>query len=144
MRKYLGWRVRVPLAMVVAAVALTIVVTDSGAKTAAKAHAAKGLACGMGTGKPATGTPIKLGAIAVKQAGTDFTDIPNMANAYFKCVNANGGIYGHPIEQIQLNDTTVPSQLAADAKQLIQTDHVVGIAGSSDIIDCAINSAYYK
>ena len=143
MRKYLGWRVRVPLAMVLAAVALTVVVTDSGAKTAAKAHAAKGLACGMGNGQKATGTPILLGAIAVKQAGTDFTDIPNMANAYFQCVNANGGINGHPIQQDLLTDQTVPSQLAADAKQLIQTDHVVGIAGSSDIIDCAVNSSYY-
>ena len=99
MRKYLGWRVRVPLAMVVAAVALTVVVTDGGAKTAGKAHAAAGLACGLGNGQKATGTPILLGAIAVKQAGTDFTDIPNMANAYFQCVNANGGIYGHPIQQ---------------------------------------------
>jgi branched-chain amino acid transport system substrate-binding protein len=143
MRKYLGWRVRVPLAMVVAAVALTIVVTDSGAKTAGKARAASGLACGLGNGQKATGSPILLGAIAVKQAGTDFTDIPNMANAYFQCVNANGGIDGHPIQQDLLTDQTVPSQLAADAKQLIQTDHVVGIAGSSDIIDCAVNSSYY-
>ena len=35
---------------------------------------------------------IKLGAIATKQPGTDFTDIPNMAAAYFNCVNNNGGI----------------------------------------------------
>jgi branched-chain amino acid transport system substrate-binding protein len=141
MRKHLGWRVRIVAVLVVAAVAgLSIAAASSGKA----GHAAATLKCGMGTGKAATGTPIKLGAIAVKQAGTDFTDVPNMANAYFKCVNANGGINNHPIEQIQLDDQTVPSQLAADAKQLIQTDHVVGIAGSSDIIDCAINSAYYQ
>ena len=141
MRKHLGWRMRIGMLLAVAAVAgLTIVATSSGRT----AHMAATVKCGLGTGKAATGTPIKLGAIAVLQGGTDFTDIPNMANAYFKCVNANGGIYGHPIQQVQLDDQTNPSQIAADARQLIQTDHVVGIAGSSDIIDCAVNSGYYK
>ena len=32
-----------------------------------------------------------------KQPGTDFTDIENMEGAYFACVNANGGVNGHPI-----------------------------------------------
>jgi branched-chain amino acid transport system substrate-binding protein len=143
MRKYFGWRVRVPVALLVVAVGLTIVATGFGKTNSKHATAAAGLACGMGTGKKATGTPITLGAISVKQAGTDFTDIPNMANAYFQCVNDNGGINGHPIVQDLLTDQTVPAQIAADAKQLIETNHVVGIAGSSDIIDCAVNSAYY-
>src|SRR5580693_5859320 len=54
--------------------------------------------CGTKPGVAATGTPIPLGAIATNQPGTSFTDIPNMANAYFACVNANGGINGHPIK----------------------------------------------
>ena len=143
MRKHFGWRVRIPVAMLVVAVGLTIAATGFGKTNGTHAVKAAGLACGLGTGQKATGTPITLGAIAVKQAGTDFTDIPNMANDYFKCVNDNGGIYGHPIVQDLLTDQTDPAALAADAKQLIETDHVVGIAGSSDIIDCAVNSAYY-
>jgi branched-chain amino acid transport system substrate-binding protein len=135
--------VRIPVAMLVVAVGLTIAATGFGKTSGAHAVKAAGLACGLGTGQKATGTPIKIGAISVKQAGTDFTDIPNMANAYFQCVNDNGGIYGHPIVQDLLTDQTDPAALAADAKQLIETDHVVGIAGSSDIIDCAVNSAYY-
>ena len=43
--------------------------------------------CGMGNGKKATGTPIKLGGIATKQPGTDFTEIPATAKAFFACVN---------------------------------------------------------
>jgi branched-chain amino acid transport system substrate-binding protein len=144
MRKHFGWRVRIPVALLVVAVGLTIAATSFSKTNGTHAVKAAGLACGLGTGQKATGTPIKIGAIAVKQAGTDFTDIPNMANAYFQCVNDNGGIYGHPIQQDLLTDQTDPAALAADAKQLIQTDGVVGIAGSSDIIDCAINSAYYK
>jgi len=143
MRKHLGWRMRAGVALALAAVAgLAIAATSSGSTP--RVHTAAALKCGLGTGKPATLSPIKIGAIAVKQAGTDFTDIPNMANAYFKCVNANGGIYGHPIVQVQLDDQTNPTQITAFAKQLIQTDHVVGIAGSSDILDCNLNSAYYK
>jgi hypothetical protein len=37
--------------------------------------------CGTEKGKKAAGTPIKLGAIATKQPGTDFTGIPNAAKA---------------------------------------------------------------
>ena len=144
MRKHFGWRVRVPVMLAVLAIGLTAVAVGTGKTSGKHARTAAGLACGMGTGQKATGTPIKIGAIAVKQAGTDFTDIPNMANAYFQCVNDNGGIYGHPVEQDLLTDQTDPSKQAALAKQLIETDHVVGIAGSSDIIDCAVNSAYYK
>ncbi|MGH3185034.1 MAG: ABC transporter substrate-binding protein, partial [Streptosporangiaceae bacterium] len=82
----------------------------------------------------ATGTPIALGAIATNQPGTSFTDIPNMAKAYFDCVNANGGINGHPIKLYIETEQTNPAQIAADAKQLVQTDHVVGIVGTTSII----------
>jgi len=144
MRKHFGWRVRVPVALLVVAVGLTIATTGFGKTNSKHASAAAGLACGAGTGKVATGTPIQLGAIATDQPGTSFTDIPYMAQAYFNCVNDNGGIHGHPINLNVLTEQTVPSQDAAEAKELIATDHVVGIAGSSSIIDCAVNGAYYK
>jgi branched-chain amino acid transport system substrate-binding protein len=108
-----------------------------------KASAAKSV-CGLGNGKKASGTPIKLGAIATKQPGTDFTDIPNMAAAYFKCVNANGGIYGHPIQYFIETEQTDPAQLAALARKLVQTDRVVGLVGNTSIIDCSINHKYYE
>jgi hypothetical protein len=53
--------------------------------------------CGLGNGEKATGEPIKLGAINTKQPGTDFTEIARAAEAYFNCVNDNGGIDGRPI-----------------------------------------------
>jgi branched-chain amino acid transport system substrate-binding protein len=146
MRKNVGWRVRISVAMLVVAVAVTVATTTTvfGKTNSKHATAAAAAAkCGLGNGKPATGTPIVLGAIATDQPGTSFTDIPNMANAYFTCVNANGGIYGHPIDYKILTDTTVPSQVTADASELISTDHVVGIVGNTDIIDCAVNGATY-
>src|SRR6185437_8669389 len=95
--------------------------------------------CGSKPGVAATGTPIPLGAIATNQPGTSFTDIPNMAKAYFDCVNANGGINGHPIKLYIATEQTNPAQIAADAKQLVQTDKVVGIVGNTSIIECSVD-----
>jgi branched-chain amino acid transport system substrate-binding protein len=100
--------------------------------------------CGTKPGVAATGTPIPLGAIATNQPGTSFTDIPNMAAAYFACVNANGGINGHPIKLYIETEQTNPAQIAADAKQLVQTDHVVGIVGNTSILECTIDHAYWE
>jgi branched-chain amino acid transport system substrate-binding protein len=92
----------------------------------------------------ATGTPIILGSINTKQPGTDFTDIPNMAQAYFTCVNDNGGINGHPIQYFVETDQTQPAQIAAAAQKLIQTDHVMGIVGVTDLLECTVDQAYWK
>jgi branched-chain amino acid transport system substrate-binding protein len=100
--------------------------------------------CGTKPGVQATGTPIPLGAIATNQPGVSFTDIPNMAKAYFDCVNANGGINGRPIKLYIETEQTNPAQIAADAKQLVQTDHVVGIVGNTSIIECSVNSSYWQ
>ena len=100
--------------------------------------------CGTKAGVAATGTPIPLGAINTKQPGTDFTDIENMEGAYFACVNANGGVNGHPIKLYKLTEPTQPAQIAADATQLVQTDKVVGESGNSSILECTINHAYWE
>jgi branched-chain amino acid transport system substrate-binding protein len=100
--------------------------------------------CGAGTGQKATGAPIRLGGIATKQPGTDFTDIPNMAKAYFDCVNDNGGIKGRPIQYSIETEQTDPGQIASLAKKLIETEKVVGIVGNTSLIECAVNHAYYE
>jgi branched-chain amino acid transport system substrate-binding protein len=100
--------------------------------------------CGTKPGVAATGTPINIGAINTKQPGTDFSDIENMTGAYFACVNANGGINGHPIKYFPVTEQTNPSQIASLAKQLVTTDHVVGIMGNSSIIECSVDAAYWK
>ena len=98
----------------------------------------------MGTGQKATGTPVKIGAIVTQQPGIDFTDGPNMAKAYFECVNDNGGINGHPVQYTIETEQTNPSQVASLAKQLVQSDNVVAMVGDFSIIDCTVNHAYYE
>jgi branched-chain amino acid transport system substrate-binding protein len=100
--------------------------------------------CGPKPGTKATGSPINLGTINTKQPGTDFTDQASMAQAFFTCVNANGGVNGHPIKYFVQTDQTQPAQIAAAANKLIQSDHVLGIVGTSDIIECSVDSALWK
>jgi branched-chain amino acid transport system substrate-binding protein len=100
--------------------------------------------CGTDPGKKATGTPIKLGAIVTKQPGTDFTDGATMAQAYFNCVNDNGGINGHPIKYKFYTEQTNPAQISGFAHKLIQTDKVVGVVGGFSIIECAVDHKYWE
>jgi len=150
-RSYLhGSPVRLATALIATAgavlLAFALATSSSNASTsrAIARSASATSACGPKPGVKATGTPITLGAINVKQPGTDFTDISNMAAAYFACVDANGGVNCHPIVLDALTDQTSPAQIAADAKQLVTTDHVLGIAGTSDIIECSVDYKYWQ
>jgi branched-chain amino acid transport system substrate-binding protein len=116
--------------------------TPAADTTAAAAEPAS--KCGLGNGKKASGAPIKIGAIVTKQPGTDFTDGPNMQEAYFKCVNDNGGINGRPIQLITEPEQTDPGQVASLGKKLIESDGVVAIVGSFSLLECAVNGKYYQ
>jgi branched-chain amino acid transport system substrate-binding protein len=90
----------------------TLAASSGGGSTEASVSTSS---CGPKPGVKATGTPINIGAIATKQPGTDFSDIPNMVSAYFSCVNDNGGINGHPLKLFVQFDQTQPAQIAAAA-----------------------------
>ncbi len=94
-------------------------------------------------GQKATGEPIKLGAIVTNQPGVDFTWITNMAKAYFDCVNDNGGINGRPIDYIIEEEQTDPQVIASLATKLVEQDQVLGLSGSTSLIECAVNRDYY-
>ncbi len=119
--------------------------SSSSSSTSASTGASTGTSsCGTKPGVAATGTPIPVGSINVKQPGTDFSDIGNMAAAYFACVNANGGINGHPIKLYEEFEQTNPSQIAAEARQLVNTDHVVAMTATSSIIECSVDYKYWQ
>jgi branched-chain amino acid transport system substrate-binding protein len=127
--------------------------TDASATTAAGAAASglvgdrpatAGTGCGLDNGKPATGDPIKLGNVTTSIPGIDFTTGPAMMDAYFKCVNENGGINGRPVQMVEENDNGKPEDAGAAAKKLIETDKVVAMVGGFSILDCPVNGDYYK
>jgi len=100
--------------------------------------------CGPKPGVKATGSPINIGTIDTHQPGTDFTDGPNYITAYFNCVNANGGVNGHPLKLFVQLDQTQPAQITAAAHKLIQSDHVVAIDGVFDLLECTLDASYWK
>src|SRR2546430_12021325 len=73
--------------------------------------------CGLGNGKAATGAPIKIGAMATASGGIDFSSAVRSAAAFFKCVNANGGINGRPIGYALGDDALDPPTTAPNADQ---------------------------
>src|SRR6478609_8431564 len=107
----------------------------------------KGMAagvCGLGTGKKATGRPIKLAGLDMLIPGVDFTTIGKTAAAYFACVNDNGGINGRPISYKLYTEALDPNQEKALARKMIESDKVVGVVGNTSFAECGTNWKYYK
>ena len=76
--------------------------------------------------------------------GVDFTTVAKVADAYFQCVNDNGGINGRPIQYIQYTEDLNPAHEAALARKLVESDKVVGIVGNTSFGECGTNWKYYK
>jgi branched-chain amino acid transport system substrate-binding protein len=127
-----------------AAVAASPAISRSASGLKVGSGAAGTAKCGLGNGKKAKGTPIKLGGIDMLIPGVDFTTIGKTAKAYFDCVNNNGGINGRPIKYILYNEQLNPAQEASLARKLIQSDKVVGVVGNTSFAECGTNWKYYK
>ena len=136
--------VAVPVALLAAVALATAASSSSTAKVGSAAAGATVSKCGAGTGKKATGRPIKMGGIAMVIPGVDFSTIGKVAKAYFDCVNDNGGIQGRPISYTLYTEQLNPAQEAALARKLIESDKVVGIVGNTSFAECGVNWKYYK
>jgi branched-chain amino acid transport system substrate-binding protein len=128
--------------LIAAACATTCIAVFAAGAAGGSASAGTGR-CGLGSAAPATGSPIVLGAIVTDQPGGDFLDATTMAGAYFACVNANGGIHGHPIRYDVLAAPSNRAKVAAAARELIGNDHLVAIVGSASVTDCPVNGRTY-
>ena len=141
-------RPRASVALTAALACLSLLAACGGGGGSAEGGAGGGggtaAKCGLGNGQKASGAPLTLGAIVTKQPGTDFTGITGMAQAYFSCVNDNGGINGRPIRYVVENEQTNPQQVASLAHKLVEDDKVLAIVGSTSLIDCTVNHAYYE
>jgi branched-chain amino acid transport system substrate-binding protein len=108
------------------------------------ATAQPALDCGANTGHPATATAaIALGAIVGKTGPDDFSASAAAAAAYFRCVNENGGIHGHPIEYSVIDDQWNPQRAAQAARTLIEERKVLAMVGSSSFVECSVNAKHY-
>src|SRR5215218_1573502 len=102
------------------------------------------LQCGMGTGEPATGEPIKVRELATASGGIDFSSAPRSAAAFFKCVNANGGINGRPIDYGYADDALNQQKAAQIAAKFAAETSIVALAGDATFIGCGAANPIYK
>ena len=144
MLRRIAFAVALPVALLATVALATAASSRSTAKVGSAAAGATASKCGAGTGKKATGAPIKLGGIDMLIPGVDFTTIGKVAKAYFDCVNDNGGIRGRPIKYTLYNEQLNPAQEAALARKLIESDKVVGVVGNTSFAECGVNWKYYK
>lgn len=100
--------------------------------------------CGANTGQAATGEPIIVGGIYGNSAPGDWTSSTDTAAAYFKCVNANGGIHGRPIDYRVENDQWNPELAAQAAAKLVSDTKSVAMVGNGSFIEMAVNAGTYK
>lgn len=100
-------------------------------------------ACGLNNGKAASGEPIALGAVVGKTGPDDFSASALAAQAYFKCVNANGGINGRPLELTIVDDQWNPEVAAQAAAKLVKDRKVLAMVGSSSFVECGVNAKMY-
>lgn len=115
--------------------------------TAAFAVAGSAMAapmCGANTGKAATGEPILVGGIHGNAAPGDFSSSTDATAAYFKCVNANGGINGRPIKYMVENDQWNPEIAAQAAAKLVKDQKVVAMVGNGSFLEMSVNAGTYK
>jgi branched-chain amino acid transport system substrate-binding protein len=132
------------VALIATAAVTTAATTGSTLKVGQGVASATKSVCGLGNGKKATGTPIKLGGIGMLIPGVDFTTIGKVAKAYFDCVNDNGGIQGRPIRYTLYTEQLNPAQEASLARKLIESDKVVGVVGNTSFAECGTNWKYYR
>jgi ABC-type branched-subunit amino acid transport system substrate-binding protein len=101
------------------------------AVTAAAAGVALALAgCGAGSGASANGPIVICGDLAQTGPYAQIGQTDNYgAEAYFKHVNATGGILGHKVKYIQNNNQSSASESELIARKCILTDHATFIVG---------------
>lgn len=88
--------------------------------------------------------PIKVGNISSVTGPVPLPEGIEGANAFFKTVNAKGGINGRKIELIAEDDKLDPVRAAQAARALVQQDKVVALVADFSLESCTLNHAFFE
>lgn len=108
------------------------------------ALSASGVDCGLNNGEAATGDPIPIGSVVGETGGDDFSSGADAAQAYFNCINANGGINGRSVEFIIEDDQWNPEVAGQVAAKLVNDDGVVALVGNGSFVEMGVNAQFYE
>ncbi|MEU1877895.1 ABC transporter substrate-binding protein [Streptosporangium sp. NPDC020072] len=90
-----------------------------------------------------TGGPIKVGSINGVTGLFQTPEVPQAVKAVFDEVNKQGGINGRQIELVSKDDAMNPQRSTEAALELLESENVVALVGSSSAVDCGLNRATY-
>lgn len=94
------------------------------------------------TGSTATGSPIVIGSINTFSGALSngLSDSKDTEQAWVNWTNAHGGVLGHPIKLITVDDGGLPATALQDAEKLVEQDHVVAFVANMSGNDAAYAS----
>jgi branched-chain amino acid transport system substrate-binding protein len=119
-------------ALVLAAVALAGCSSSPSSSSSAAGSAPTGSAGSAGS--TSAGASIVIGAMGsfTGVASGSTADAKVLLQDWVSATNASGGINGHPVQAIYLDDLNTPSTALSNAEQLVKADHVKAILDLSD------------
>jgi branched-chain amino acid transport system substrate-binding protein len=115
-------------AIAVAALALAGCSSSSSSPSSAASSAATGSASTSGAASITVGV---MGSFTGVASGST-ADAKVLFQDWVSATNASGGINGHPVQAIYLDDLNTPSTALSNAEQLVNQDHVKAIIDLSD------------
>jgi branched-chain amino acid transport system substrate-binding protein len=87
---------------------------------------------------------IKVGAVSTITGVVDFSEVPKATKVVFDQLNAKGGLNGCKIDYTIADDKGDPQVATQAARDLIDNQEVVGLAGSASLLDCQVNAGFYQ
>jgi branched-chain amino acid transport system substrate-binding protein len=113
--------------------------SHSAKASASSTGAASTPAATSASSSTAKGAPMVVGSICSCSGpqAAQFGDAQKVITAWANSVNAAGGINGHPVKMISLDDGQNPATSLQDVKQLVQQDHVMAIVSDLSLVDAS-------
>lgn len=128
---YPAW---IGLVAAVAVATATLAACGGGAGSDADADAGAAAVPSVATNPALTKAPATVGVISTDSGPLgNGNAVPVTMTAWENYVNAHGGIDGHPVKVVELDDAADPSLSISDAQELIKQDHVLAIINLSQL-----------
>jgi branched-chain amino acid transport system substrate-binding protein len=131
-REQAGWQRR--FVALLSAVAMAFLAAACGSSAGSTSSSSSAPSSGS-TQAAAKGTPYVIGNIGTYSGpyASSGQGAHDAMIAWEKYTNAHGGINGHPVKLIQMDDQLNAGLALTDVKQMVQQDHVMAIVGVSSV-----------
>lgn len=120
--------------------ASSILVFASGCSSSGSSSGSSQSAAGSSSPAASGKTPYVIGQVGTFSGPNGSSQIGAKygLDAWVKWTNAHGGINGHPVQLISLDDQQNAATLLTETKKLVQQDHVIALVGTASSVEPAM------